>query len=275
MVTIYLVTNLVNNKVYVGQTRQKTSVRWTRHQQDSAKGMDLRFYRAIRKYGVEKFDLQEIAVAGSQEQANNLEKLWILCLRATEKEFGYNGTFGGEGGKMTAEANAKKSASLKASWTPERRKSHGQSRKGMLTGEANPMYGRTQGTPHTEETKLKLSAIRVKMFEDPDFKQKMTEANTGKHHTEEGKANISAALVGNQFRKGTTHSDEDKAKISAGLKLAFAEGRRKKSGGLKKGTVLGSMSEEDKLKRSEGVKRARAGKFWSTRKKAAPESLTV
>lgn len=42
--------------------------------------------------------------------------------------------------------------------------------------------------------------------------------------------NTGLHLIGNQHRKGIPHSIGDKAKISAGLKRAFAEGRRRESG---------------------------------------------
>jgi group I intron endonuclease len=88
-----------------------------------------------------------------------------------------------------------------------------------------------------------------------------------KPHTDETKELISKALIGNQYRTGIPHSDETKKQVSDSMKRAYAEGRHRRTEGLKKGTKLGPMSEEEKLKRSEGVKRARQAKFWSTRKK--------
>lgn len=118
----------------------------------------------------------------------------------------------------------------------------------------------------TDLTCQKISETRKEMFQDPDFKARMSAANLGKHHTPEGRANISKGSTGNH-KLGTKQTEEAKAKASASLKLAYAEGRHAPSAGLKKGTILGPMSDEEKKKRSDGAKKARQGKFWSTKKK--------
>jgi len=123
------------------------------------------------------------------------------------------------------------------------------------------------GSMPTDLTCQKISETRKELFQNPEFKARMAEANTGKHHTAEGRANISKGLEGNQYRKGIPHDEETKKKVSESLKLAYAEGRHAPSKGLKKGTILGPMSEEEKKKRSDGVKRARQVRFWSTKKK--------
>jgi group I intron endonuclease len=123
------------------------------------------------------------------------------------------------------------------------------------------------GSLPTDLTCAKISETRKELFKDPEFKSYMTEANTGKHHTESGKANISKALEGNQYRKGIPHDEETKKRVSESLKRAYAEGRHAPSAGLKKGTKLGPMPEETKAKIAAGVSRVRKETFWSTRKK--------
>lgn len=46
---IYKVTNLVNGKVYIGQTKHSLDVRKQRHLQQARKGTNTHFYQAIRK----------------------------------------------------------------------------------------------------------------------------------------------------------------------------------------------------------------------------------
>lgn len=111
------------------------------------------------------------------------------------------------------------------------------------------------GSMPTDLTCQKISETRKELFQDPDFKARMAEANTGKRHTEEGKANIAKALEGNQYRKGIPHDEATKKKVSESLKKAYAEGRHAPSLGLKKGTILGPMSDEEKVKRSLGMKK--------------------
>jgi group I intron endonuclease len=255
--TIYRITNNSNGKLYIGQTQRTTEQRWAAHIQVANQGKDLFFYRAVRKYGAENFTLDEIATCGTKQWANFLEKMWILLLNTTNPDAGYNSTKGGEGGALVGESLEKMKIGVLKYWDdPEVRRRASESRKGRFVGESNPMYGCTDlGKPHTEETKQLLSEKAKQRFEDPEYKAMMTAASTGKNHTEQGKANIRTALLGNKYREGTTHPEEIKVKISISLKKAFAEGRRTKTGGIKKGTILGPMSEEGKQARSEGMKK--------------------
>lgn len=48
---IYKITNLLNDKIYIGQTITSVEQRWKRHQNDALSGtLDTHFARAIRKY---------------------------------------------------------------------------------------------------------------------------------------------------------------------------------------------------------------------------------
>lgn len=107
---IYCVTNLANNKKYVGQTCTSPSIRWRKHRYLSRKGANTRFYEAIRKYSDTQFRvsiLQENLT--SIEDANAAEARWVTELRTLEHDYGYNMTTGGdqqvgEGWKMSPDA---------------------------------------------------------------------------------------------------------------------------------------------------------------------------
>ena len=56
MYHIYKITNLVNNKIYIGQSARGVAERFHRHVCDAMNGkLDTHFARAIRKYGPENF----------------------------------------------------------------------------------------------------------------------------------------------------------------------------------------------------------------------------
>lgn len=93
---IYKITNDINNKVYVGQTTQTLEQRFKQHQQDAFyKKYEKRpLYSAIRKYGIEHFQISLIEECLDSELSNR-EIYWIAYYRGYED--GYNGTHGGEG----------------------------------------------------------------------------------------------------------------------------------------------------------------------------------
>lgn len=52
---IYKVTNLINNKIYIGQTRYSLNIRKASHLHQSKNNSIVYFHRAIKKYKKENF----------------------------------------------------------------------------------------------------------------------------------------------------------------------------------------------------------------------------
>lgn len=88
---IYKITNIQNNKVYIGQTIRPVEQRLHRHINDALNNiLDTHFARAIRKYGKENFIIETIDTANSQEELNRKEQYWIRFYDSVNK--GYNET---------------------------------------------------------------------------------------------------------------------------------------------------------------------------------------
>ena len=88
---IYKITNIQNNKVYIGQTIRPIQDRFNRHINDAINNiLDTHFARAIRKYGKDSFIIEEIDMAKNQDELNLKEQYWIQYYQAIEK--GYNET---------------------------------------------------------------------------------------------------------------------------------------------------------------------------------------
>lgn len=88
---IYKITNIQNNKVYIGQTIRPIKDRFHRHINDAMNNiLDTHFARAIRKYGPESFAIEEIDSASNQEELNQKEQYWIRYFNAIDD--GYNET---------------------------------------------------------------------------------------------------------------------------------------------------------------------------------------
>lgn len=94
MHAIYIITNIVNAKQYVGIT-SNLKARWSKHRK--AAGDCPALHAAIKKYGHENFAFTHIADAFDLEAACKLEQLLIVD-HNTKYPSGYNMTDGGEGG---------------------------------------------------------------------------------------------------------------------------------------------------------------------------------
>ncbi len=89
---IYLITNQLNGKKYVGQALD-IEERWKRHIRD-INNYDFVIYRAMRKYGVENFSF-EVLEECDVDKLDEREIYWINELDTYNN--GYNMTMGGEG----------------------------------------------------------------------------------------------------------------------------------------------------------------------------------
>jgi group I intron endonuclease len=75
---IYKITNIVNGKIYIGQTvQQNPKMRWYDHQAKARNGINQPLFNAIRKYTVENFTWEVIDRADSLESLNKLEQHYV------------------------------------------------------------------------------------------------------------------------------------------------------------------------------------------------------
>ena len=94
---IYKVTNLNNDKKYIGWTDKPcVEDRLTTHINSANHGSDYHFHRAIRKHGRFSFKIEQIDQCYDNDEKNRLEKHWIAHYDTFLGE-GYNMTEGGEG----------------------------------------------------------------------------------------------------------------------------------------------------------------------------------
>ena len=138
---VYIHTNNINGKKYVGQTCQDPKYRW---RSDGSgykprKNNTCRFWNAIQKYGWDNFTHEVLYENLSLEQANTIEAELIEKYNTTNDDFGYNIRPGGDNSTLSEETRQKiRMARLGNNY-------------GMI-GEKAPMYGKH----HTEEAKRKI-----------------------------------------------------------------------------------------------------------------------
>ncbi len=166
--TIYKITNLINGKIYVGQTRQKLSVRWRQHGYTYSRSSGLK--GAIAKYGKENFSVEGLFQTDCQKILDLKESEYINQFNSLSPN-GYNLTTGGEGGYVRSEETRR------------------------LLSEAN----RGKGRPHTEESKRLMSERcrgpknhRFGKPQSDETKLKRSIALSGRPRSQETKDKISA-----------------------------------------------------------------------------------
>ena len=91
MMAVYKVTNLSNEKIYVGQTRQKIEKSSLQHSKSNSL-----MGQAMREWGLENFTIEIIERCETQEELNEREKFWIKVLNSKFPK-GYNLSDGGSG----------------------------------------------------------------------------------------------------------------------------------------------------------------------------------
>lgn len=100
---IYKITNKINGKSYIGQTKNPVEVRWDAHIYAAKRENDINrqyLHRAIQKDGLENF-IFEVLEEIPDSLLNDKEKYWIKYYHTyrydEEGNQGYNLTLGGEG----------------------------------------------------------------------------------------------------------------------------------------------------------------------------------
>lgn len=155
---IYKVTNIINSKIYIGQTKRTLEKRRYFHLYESKHTrLDFHFYRAIKKYGQENFLWETIDKAFSREELLDKEIYWIKFYNSSHIDSGYNMTNGGEGF---------------GSPTDQVKKSMGRN----MVLEKNPFYGKV----HTENSRYLMAVANSNRKHNPHSditKQKIRDAH--------------------------------------------------------------------------------------------------
>ncbi len=120
--TVYIHRNKINNKAYIGLTKQKPKYRWGR---GSTYRPCLVFYRAIQKYGWDAFEHIIFAEGLTREEAKHMEALLVALYKTNDPNYGYNMSPGGDA--VSEETIQKISAAAKnrdASWKQKQSMAH-------------------------------------------------------------------------------------------------------------------------------------------------------
>lgn len=177
---IYKITNIKNNKIYIGKSKNKFFQRIYKHSFHVRKGTKRYLYNAIRKYGWNNFSINIVEKCSSLKELNEKEIYWIDYYKSNHNDYGYNLTIGGDGGGSAKELVAIAKSRLG--------KPLPQSQKDKISL-ANK--GRSPH-PMTSEIKNKISkTLKGKMPPKPIHlivkEQNLKSSMIGYHHTDESK----------------------------------------------------------------------------------------
>jgi len=198
---IYKITNIVNSKIYVGQTIGSLYDRWCGHKSETKRGYKYPLYQAFVKYGIDNFTvelLETLPINSTQEDLDNREKWWIATLQTLSPK-GYNLDVGGRGRGRFSEETLRKMSLAKIG---KKRKPYSKEtcqrlsvvNKGKKMSEeakrnmSKASKGRipwNKGIPQTEEVKKKISDVKIGKKRGPlseETKRKLSIANTGKKY---------------------------------------------------------------------------------------------
>jgi len=180
---IYRIENIENENFYIGQTYKTLSQRFTNHKCEAKRGkVDGPLYRAMRKYDVEMFIIEDIETRefetkkDAKDWMNEREIHYITTLKPA-----YNAAPGGLGHTGVP-------------WTEERRARF----KERMSGINNPNFGKSL----SDETKQKLSnALKGRVISE-ETRIKTSQTMKGIPKTEETRQKMSEASKGREMPKG-------------------------------------------------------------------------
>lgn len=204
---IYCYTNKINGKKYVGQAVNFKK----RHQQhccnsfyENSIDYNLPFHRAIRKYGIENFEINILKEnLTSQCLLNFWESYYIDKFDSLAKnQKGYNVASGGFNGYSCAGKTEEEMIEIR-----------------------NKMSEAKKDKPRSDETRQQISkTMKSKNLKrTEEHKRKVSEANKGKRHSQEAKVKISEANKGNNTSKLIDRYTTEGEYVDSGYRFEFVE----------------------------------------------------
>lgn len=162
---VYKITNIFDNKIYVGQTSRSLEIRWAEHCTQAFALSRIHkktpLHNAISKYGKDGFNCEILATATSIEELNELEIYFISKLDSLNKSIGYNLSTGGKNSLHSLDTKIKISA--------------GHLGKTLNDATKEKLRKINLGKKHSKETIEKIKASAALTGGSVEFKNKMSQ----------------------------------------------------------------------------------------------------
>jgi group I intron endonuclease len=225
---VYVVTNIINGKRYVGQhSGNDLNKYWNHcvvHAVNGNHGKNRVLYRAIRKYGSDNFTIKPLVIVDSKWEMDRYEigmiAAWDLC----NPEKGYNLAAGGQG-------------TLGYKFTPEALSNLSEAHKGLKQSEETKRkrVAALKGQKRSEEVKRKMSdALKgntngLGSKRSEEFCRHLSEINKGNKNAAGAIRSLEYCKQKSESQKGRKFSEETRRKMSdAAQDRTFSEHTREK-----------------------------------------------
>lgn len=204
MIGIYKITNVINEKVYVGESLD-IKKRWYSHRWHLRnRKYDSHFQKSWNKYGEESFEFS-ILKECLLEELQYWEEYYINLYESYKPENGYNKDRFSNGSKCRSEKTVNKMKEKRALqvFSEETKRKISESHKGKKHSKEHieKIRVKSVGRKHSEETRNKMREKRAKQVFSDETKRKISESRKGKKASTETKQKFS------EKRKGEDNSN--------------------------------------------------------------------
>lgn len=185
---IYIIKNLTNGKVYIGQSKD-VSARLRRHKWNLRRGTHRNLYlqNAFCKHGEKAFSFGVVCEC-TEDELDSRERAWIEWFGSTNRKHGYNLETGGNALKTLSDETRRKIAET-------------------VKGTIRP--------PRSDEHRRNLSKSHKGHAVSDETRRKMSESHKGLTHSDQTRRKQSKS------HKGHAVSDETRRKLSEATKLHY------------------------------------------------------
>lgn len=206
---IYKTTNLINNKIYIGQKKSSEFL----NEQYLGSGNLLR--KALKKYGKENFRVELLEWCTSKVEIDQRERYWIRLFNATDLNIGYNIADGGQGGDLGNTCREAISTSLRG------RKNYWVSDSCWMNNSINEVFVRKTEIQQFIDLGYALGRLPAlndtKQIISSKLKNRVSPTKGRIYYTDGNGNNIAVSqgeVVPSGYYKGRTYKDPEKQSIS-------------------------------------------------------------
>lgn len=227
----------ISKKYYIGQTTRSLNIRVKEHLKHSESLSKNHFHNALRKYGIENFDIKILHVIEKENKKDlidELNRLEILEINNFDSmKNGYNSNSGGKRYVLSEKLKKQLSESHKGIIFSDEHKKHLSDAnignpnliKGLkgriVSSETRQKISESVKKSYTDEHRLKISMISKGKTISLETREKLRNANLGKHHSEETKRKLK------EISKRCLENPEFRKKLSESVKRSWAIRKQK------------------------------------------------